>query len=260
MTVLASSVGASFSSTVTHGSLVLSLPVAAIAGLVSFLSPCVLPLVPGYVSYITGLSGAELAAGEDARSDRRRLLLGSGLFVLGFSLVYLLEGVAFLSVTQSFYANGGVISRVLGGVTIVLGIGFLGYVPALSREWRVHRRPRAGIVGAPLLGVAFGIGWAPCSGPTLGAVIAIGYTGGTGPTRSAVLIAAYCLGLGVPFVAVALGLRRALGAVSFMRKHSQAVMRFGGALLIIVGLLLLTGWWGSLVAILQRHTPSVGLV
>ncbi|MDX6213560.1 MAG: cytochrome c-type biosis protein [Frankiales bacterium] len=256
MIVLASSIGTSFGQTVTSGSMLLALPVAAIAGLVSFASPCVLPLVPGYLSYVTGMSGADLS---DDRKHRGRMLAGSVLFVLGFTAVFVLEGALFNNLTAGLSGNV-VVTRVLGALTVLLGLAFLGYLPLFSREVRIHRLPRAGLLGAPVLGFVFGLGWAPCIGPTLGAVLNLAYAGGSGQVRSAILVFAYCLGLGIPFVAVALGLERALGAMAFMRRHSQAIMRFGGALLIVVGLMLVTGWWGSLVATMQQHFPTTGTI
>jgi cytochrome c-type biogenesis protein len=256
MIVLASSIGTSFGQTVTSGSMLLALPVAAIAGLVSFASPCVLPLVPGYLSYVTGMSGADLS---DDRKHRGRMLAGSVLFVLGFTAVFVLEGALFNNLTAGLSGNV-VVTRVLGALTVLLGLAFLGYLPLFSREVRIHRLPRAGLMGAPLLGFVFGLGWAPCVGPTLTAVLTLSYAGHSGQVRSAVLVFAYCLGLGIPFVAVALGLERALGAMAFMRRHSQAVMRFGGALLIVVGLMLVTGWWGSLVSTMQQHFPTTGTI
>jgi cytochrome c-type biogenesis protein len=245
------SVGTSFGHTVQSGSLLLALPVAAIAGLVSFASPCVLPLVPGYLSYVTGMSGADLS---DEGRHRGRMLAGSSLFVLGFTAVFVLEGALFNNLTIGLSGNV-VLTRILGALTVLLGFAFLGYLPLFSREARIHRLPRAGLLGAPLLGFVFGLGWTPCVGPTLTAVLTLAYAGQSGQIRSAVLVFAYCLGLGIPFVAVALGLERALGAMAFMRRHSRAIMRFGGALLIVVGLMLVTGWWTSMVASMQAHFP-----
>jgi cytochrome c-type biogenesis protein len=253
-TVLAS-VGSSFGHTVTNGSLLLALPVAAIAGLVSFASPCVLPLVPGYLSYVTGMSGADLTAAADGKPHRSRMLVGSLLFVLGFSLVFVLEQAAFNNLTLGLQGKSWV-PVLFGAITVVMGIAFLGYLPLFSREARFHRLPRVGIVGAPLLGFVFGLGWAPCIGPTLSAVLFLSYTGGTGEARSALLVFAYCLGLGIPFIAVAMGLEYALGAMAFMRRHSRTITQFGGAMLIVVGLMLMTGWWGQLVTTLQHHFPA----
>jgi cytochrome c-type biogenesis protein len=257
--LLLASVSGSFKATVNHGSLLLALPVAAIAGVVSFASPCVLPLVPGYLSYVTGVSGVDLADSEHAASRRSRMLLGSVLFVLGFSAVFVLEGQLFGALTLGWSGNV-VLTRVLGAITVLMGVAFLGYLPFFSREARIHRLPRAGVAGAPLLGFVFGLGWTPCLGPTLSAVMFLSYTGQAGQWRSAILVVAYCLGLGLPFIAVGLGFERALGAMAFMRRHSQAVMRFGGALLITVGVMLLTGWWTSLISLMQHHFPQSVLV
>jgi cytochrome c-type biogenesis protein len=196
----------------------------------------------------------------DARANRRRMLAGSGLFVLGFTAVFVLEGTLFGAASIRLIAHQRGLDQVFGVVIVVLGIAFLGYLPVFSREVRIHRLPRIGVAGAPLLGAVFGLGWSPCVGPTLGAVLLLGSTGGSGPTRSAILVFFYCLGLGIPFVAVALGLQRTVTAVAFMRRHSMAVTRFGGGLLIVVGLMLVTGWWASLISQLQHAVPTGGLV
>jgi cytochrome c-type biogenesis protein len=232
-------------STITSGSLVMAVPVAAAAGLVSFLSPCVLPLVPGYLSYVTGMSGADL--GERRRG---RLLLGVGLFVLGFTVVFVSAGLAFGGFGALLQQHAAVITKVLGGVTIVLGVAFMGFIPGLQRTVKSSRLPAAGVAGAPFLGALFGLGWTPCIGPTLAAVQAMAYTEASA-TRGALLSFAYCIGLGVPFLLTAVAYRRALGAFGWVKRHYQAVMRIGGGLLVAIGVLLVTGAWGDLTIKLQ---------
>jgi cytochrome c-type biogenesis protein len=231
--------------TVTSGSLVLAFPVAAAAGLVSFLSPCVLPLVPGYLSYVTGMSGADLAT-----QRRGRLMLGVALFVLGFTVVFVSAGLAFGGFGALLQRHATVLTRVLGAVTIVLGLAFMGFVPGLQRTVKSSRLPAAGVAGAPLLGMLFGLGWTPCIGPTLAAVQAMAYNEASA-TRGALLSAAYCLGLGVPFLLTALAYRRALGAFGVVKRHYRAVMRLGGGMLVAIGFLLVTGFWTDLTIMMQ---------
>jgi cytochrome c-type biogenesis protein len=278
---------------VTSGSILLAALVAFAAGLVSFLSPCVLPLVPGYLSFITGLSGAELAGEADTRtttdpsgsrvtavSDREdpasrslravtrdegggaggtvvaaapattartrgRVLLGTFLFVLGFTVVFVSYGVLFGALGSALFEYADPISRVLGVVVIALGLVFLGVLPGAQREWRLHHTPQIGLWGAPLLGVLFGIGWTPCIGPTLGAVQTLAFTEASA-VRGAILSFVYCLGLGLPFLLVGLLFRRALGAIAWVRRHSVLVMRIGGGMLVAIGVLLVTGYWDDL--------------
>ena len=227
------------------GSLVLAIPVALVAGLVSFFSPCVIPLLPGYLSYATGLSGADL---EHAR--RGRMLAGAVLFVLGFSVVYVVIGFTAGSVGTWLVRSRTQLEMVLGVVLILLGLAFAGLVPFLQRDVRVHSVPAVGLGAAPLLGFLFGLGWTPCVGPTLSAIITLGLNEGTAD-RGALLAGVYCLGLGVPFIVAALAYRRALGAFSFVRRHQQWVTRIGGAMLVVVGLALITGWWDQAVTWLQ---------
>ena len=226
-----------FEGTVLSGSLLLALPVAAFAGLVSFFSPCVVPLLPGYLSYATGLSGADL---EDGR--RGRMVLGSALFVLGFTFVFVALGTLSGALGDLLWEYMTPISRVLGVVTILVGLAFIGLVPWLQRDVRVHRVPAVGLAAAPLLGVLFGLGWTPCIGPTLAAVQTLALTEGPA-ARGALLSVAYSLGLGLPFVIAGLAFRRMLGAVAWVRRHQVWVTRAGGAMLVLVGVLLVTGVW-----------------
>ena len=244
--------GSSFEQTAASGALVLAVPVAMIAGLVSFFSPCVVPLLPGYLSYATGLSGADL---ESAK--RGRLALGGLLFVLGFTFVFVSYGALFGAVGDWLWEYQDPITIVLGAMTILLGVAFLGAVPWLQRDWRFHRVPAVGLAAAPLLGVLFGLGWTPCIGPTLGAITTLAFNEGTAE-RGALLSLAYCLGLGVPFILAALAYRRMLGAFAVVRRHQVLVMRLGGAMMIVVGILLLTGWWDVLLQQLQGSVVGFG--
>lgn len=245
-----------FVSAVTDGPLLLALPVAAAAGLVSFLSPCVLPLVPGYLSYVTGVAGTEL--GEEQTSARRlQVLVGSALFVLGFSAVFVSEGLLFGGIGASLIAHREVVDRVLGALTVLLGLAFMGLIPGLQREVRLHRLPAVGLAGAPVLGVLFGVGWTPCLGPTLAAVQALAFTQASAG-RGAILTSAYCLGLGIPFVAAGLAFRRALAAFTVVKRHYELVMRVGGGMLVLVGLLLVSGLWAQLVIRLQDLVNGSG--
>ena len=266
--------GETFSGLVTDGPLLVAAAVAALVGLVSFASPCVLPLVPGYLSYVTGLVGsgarttapAPAASGggtatavrADERSPRGRMVLGAVLFVLGFTAVFVAVGTAFGGLGRLLLQYNDVITRVMGVVVVVVGLAFLGRLPLLQRTARLPVRPAAGLAGAPLLGVVFGLGWTPCLGPTLAAVYSLAYSEATAG-RGALLGLAYCLGLGVPFVLVALGARWAMGATSFLRRHAQAVTRFGGAVLVVVGLLLVTGAWTEMMRWLQGWLAASGL-
>jgi cytochrome c-type biogenesis protein len=243
--VIALSLGHWFASTAYDGSLLLAVPVALVAGLVSFFSPCVVPLLPGYLSYTTGLSGADLA---DARKGR--MLAGSLLFVLGFSFVFISFGALIGAVGNWLFSYQRQITVVLGALVIVLGLVFIGVVPWMQRDWRIHRVPAVGLAAAPLLGVLFGLGWTPCIGPTLSAVTSLAMNEASA-WRGALLSLAYCLGLGLPFVAAALAYRRMLGAIGWVRRHQQWVTVLGGLMLVAVGVLLVTGWWDELVGWLR---------
>lgn len=237
-----------FAEIINSGSMLLAIPVALLAGLVSFLSPCVLPLVPGYLGYVSGLTGVDLE-----KQRRGRMLVGIGLFVLGFSAVFVLIGAVFGQLGAWLRTPGaGWVTQVLGVVVILLGVVFLGGMNWFQREAKIHAKPPAGLWGAPVLGVTFGLGWAPCIGPTLSAVLALSYFDGTTAAKGAFLTFVYCLGLGVPFLLIALGVRRGLGALAFFRSHRRALQWFGGGMLIVLGLLMVTGLWGTWINQLQN--------
>jgi cytochrome c-type biogenesis protein len=262
-------VGETFAGLVTDGPLLVAAGVAALVGFISFASPCVLPLVPGYLSYVTGLVGSggttttEGAGGTATavRTDvvpRARMVLGACLFVLGFTAVFVAFATAFGSFGRLMWEYSRTVDVVFGVLTVLVGLAFLGWLPLLQRTKKLSFRPAAGLAGAPLLGVVFGLGWTPCLGPTLAAVYSLAASEGTAE-RGAVLGVAYCLGLGVPFVVVALGARWVVGATSFLRQHAQAITRFGGVMLVLVGILLITGAWGELMAWLRTWAASTGL-
>ncbi len=226
--------------TITSGTLVMALPLAALAGMVSFLSPCVLPLVPGYLSYVTGMTGEDLA-----EQRRGRLVGGVMLFVLGFTLVFMAYGLVFGGLGHWLFSYQDVITRVLGALTIVMGLLFMGFFTNLQRTFKSARLPSPGLAGAPLLGLLFGLGWTPCIGPTLGAIQALAVTEGT-PLRGGVLSFFYCVGLGLPFLLTALAYRKALTVFGWVRRHYLLVMRLGGGMLVVIGLLLVSGLWTEL--------------
>jgi cytochrome c-type biogenesis protein len=289
---------------VTAGPLLLAIPVAAAAGAVTFLSPCCLPLVPGYLSYVTGMSGASAPAsahpdaglagpagpdpvppggdggtlgGLSARSagpalataggtavavttapeapPRSRVLAGTLLFVLGFSVLFTIEGVTVSSIGDTLLSHASGLSRVFGALIILLGLMFMGVFDRFSFAGRIFTpsfRPRAGLAGAPLLGFAFGLSWTPCIGPTLSAVLVLGATTGTA-SRGAILAFVYGLGLGIPFLIVALGVQRGMRLFGFARRHARIITRIGGIMLIVVGLLEVTGAWAHAITWLKVH-------
>ena len=286
---------------VTSGPLLLAMPVAAAAGAVTFLSPCCLPLVPGYLSFVTGMAGAgagptspaggaeePLTAGPAGTSDRSgvagsagladgsgvavaarpvavpasppraRVVAGTALFVLGFSLVFVAYGAALGGLGHLVTGHARLLTRILGGLTILLGLLFAGAFDRFSFAGRIVRpsaRPKAGLAGAPLLGVMFGLGWSPCIGPTLTAVLTLSASTGT-VARGAILAFVYALGLGIPFLFVSLGFSAAMRAFAFARRHARLVTRIGGAMLVCVGLLEVTGAWSAFMDWLQAHWVS----
>ena len=229
---------------VLNGQLFAAIPIALLAGLLSFASHCVLPLVPGYLGYVSGMSNGPRSKEAPARS---RVMLGALLFILGFSLVFVLIG-AFAGTIGAFVVQWqDVITRVLGVVVIVMGLVFVGQFSFLQRTVKSSFRPATGLAGAPLLGIVFAIGWAPCLGPTLIAIQALSLnSGSTG--RGALLGLVYCLGLGIPFLLVAAGLDWVTGSVAFLKRHIRAINVGGGILLILIGVLMVSGVWGVLMS------------
>lgn len=292
VSVRAADIGETFKGAVSDGPLLVAMGVSLLAGTLSFFSPCVLPLVPGYLSYVAGLAGTAVTPRPAGQSDgvavlaktaddggtevrpgrapavaptaegpplqRGRMVAGALLFVLGFTVVFTSFGAAFGGLGRLLLEQQRVISIVLGAITIVLGMAFLGWIPMLSRQWRFSRLPRAGLLGAPLLGVVFGLGWTPCLGPTLGAINSLAFTEASA-TRGALLGFTYCLGLGIPFVLTALGAGRALRVSDFARRHAGTVMKVGGGFLVLIGVLLVTGAWDQAMNWLRAWLASVGL-
>ena len=253
-------IGQVFADAVLTGPMLAALPVAVIAGMVSFASPCVLPLLPGYVGYLGGMAGATgsgPAARFDAatplpgrRSRRGPLLAGVLLFVAGFTAVFVLLGVVFAWAGIVLAPWLDMIVRVMGFLVILMGLSFLGYVPLMQRERRMRVLPRQGVGGAPMLGVVFGLGWAPCMGPTLAAVLTLSF-GEADPVRGSILVLAYSLGLGVPFVVLAMLFSRSTRALRFLSAHRLAIQRIGGAILVLLGTAMVTGVWALLSGYLQ---------
>ena len=287
---------AGIASVIDGGSLLLAVPVALAAGAISFASPCVLPLVPGYLSYVTGMSAvdaqdtqarATLAKGTAAmatagaggtavataaptrlavvprRQLRGRTVLGAVLFVLGFTAVFVSAGAAFGYAGSDLISHQRILEQVLGSLVILLGLFFAGAVPQrwsgwLQRDVRLHYRPTVGLVGAPLLGVLFGIGWTPCLGPTLAAVQSLAWTQASAG-RGAFLSAAYCIGLGLPFILTAIAFRRAMTAFGWIKRHYGAVTRVGGGMLVVVGAAMVSGVWDHLIHQMQGWITGFNL-
>lgn len=296
----------SFGSVVATGPLILAIPIAATAGAITFASPCCLPLMPGYLAYVTGMSGAEAdrvsavdgapekGAPENGAPEngdaglagrvpapggpgaagglvatatrvtvrqppgRGRTVLGAALFVLGFSALFAVYGGAFGMLGSALRTHQQVVTQILGAVTILLGLLFAGVFDRLAIAGRIVKpaiRPRAGLAGAPLLGVMFGLGWTPCIGPTLQVVLALGFTSGTA-ARGAFLAFVYSLGLGVPLLVMAFTVQRGTRAFGWARRHARLITRFGGGMLVVVGLLEVTGTWSAAMSWLQVHWIS----
>lgn len=235
-----------FAETAAAGPIFLALGLCVLAGVVSFASPCVVPLVPGYLSYLAAVVGA------DDHSRRWRAAGSALLFVAGFTAVFVLGTVAVLGMTSTLISNQILLQRVGGAITILMGLVFIGFVPALQRQARFAPRQWAGIAGAPLLGAVFALGWTPCLGPTLTGVIAVASaTDGANVARGVALVLAYCLGLGIPFVLLALGSGWAVSGFGWLRRHTRAIQIFGGLMLIAVGFALLTGLWNDFISFVR---------
>ncbi|BBZ37351.1 cytochrome c biogenesis CcdA family protein [Mycobacterium conspicuum] len=233
-----------FTQIAAAGPLLLALGVCVLAGLVSFASPCVVPLVPGYLSYLASIVG-----GPEARW---RVAGSAALFVAGFTVVFVLGTVAVLGMTTTLITNQVLLQRLGGVLTIVMGLVFVGLIPALQRPARFSPRQLSTVAGAPLLGAVFALGWTPCLGPTLSGVITLAAaTDGANVARGVVLTIAYCLGLGIPFVALAFGSAGAMSGLGWLRRHSRGIQIFGGALLIVVGAALVTGVWNDFISWLR---------
>ncbi|MEN0138295.1 MAG: cytochrome c biogenesis CcdA family protein [Rhodococcus sp. (in: high G+C Gram-positive bacteria)] len=255
--LLAGGVGDAFQSTAATGPLLLALGACVLAGLVSFASPCVVPLVPGYLSYLAGVVGADAPAvtaeeaatrTKTASDGRLRVAGAAALFVAGFTVVFVLATASVFGAISALAINRDILMRVGGVVTIAMGLVFIGLIPALQRDTRLEPRRISSLAGAPLLGAVFALGWTPCLGPTLAGVISLAAgTDGATAARGVALIVAYCLGLGLPFVILALGSSRALRGVGWLRRNARTIQIFGGIMLVAVGLALVTGAWDQFV-------------
>ncbi|CQD05783.1 cytochrome C-type biogenesis protein, CcsA [Mycobacterium lentiflavum] len=253
-----------FAQTAAAGPLLVALGACVLAGLVSFASPCVVPLVPGYLSYLAAVVGVDDQPGSGPEAGmvagmvkappaaRWRVAGSAALFVAGFTTVFVLGTVAVLGMTTTLITNQLVLQRVGGVLTIVMGLVFVGLIPALQRQVRFSPQQLTTVAGAPVLGAVFALGWTPCLGPTLTGVITVASaTEGANVPRGILLVIAYCLGLGIPFVLLAFGSARAVAGLGWLRRHSRAIQVFGGALLIVVGVLLVTGVWSDFISWLR---------
>lgn len=238
------------------GSMLLALPVALVAGVVSFFSPCVLPLLPGYLSYATGLAASEITSGRAARG---RVLAGTSLFVLGFAAVFVSSGALFGGLGAQLVGWARPIAVGMGVLSIVLGLVFAGVIRFGQRTVRPLATPRFGLAAAPLLGIGFGVGWTPCIGPTLGVVLTLALNEATAG-RGALLAFVYALGLGLPFLVAGLAFTRLAGTLAWVRRHHGLLQRVGGGLMVAIGVLLVTGVWEQLMGVVRQWASAFGVV
>lgn len=244
------------------GPLLVAFLLALAAGAISFASPCCLPLVPGYIGYLAGLVGSDVHGAHESHRLRRWRVAGAALlFVAGFTVVFAAGVLVVLGLSDLLIANELLLQRIGGVVTIAMGLVFLGFIPALQREVRLHSTPRGGLAGAPVLGAVYGLGWTPCLGPTLTGVIALasGTDIGSTTVRGLVLVLAYSAGLGIPFVLIALGAQWAVRTTGWLRRHIRGLQLTGGVMLLGLGALLVTGLWGEFVAWLRGPIAGFAL-
>ncbi|WP_022882280.1 cytochrome c biogenesis CcdA family protein [Gryllotalpicola ginsengisoli] len=244
-----------FAQLVSSGQLLVAVPIALLAGLVSFASPCILPLVPGYLAYIGGFTDGRSTAARGDRRGQARLALGVLLFILGFAAVFVVGSFLFGALGFWLNAYRDLITRIAGIVVILLGLVFIGQFSFLQNIVKPNWRATSGLAGAPLLGIAFAIGWSPCTGPTLAAISSLSLSSGS-PWQGAFLALCYALGLGIPFLLIALGLGWAARAMSFLKRNIRLVNMIGGALLIVIGLLMVTGVWNAWMIQLEGVIPD----
>lgn len=240
---------------VSSGQLLIAVPIALLAGIVSFASPCILPLVPGYLAYIGGFTDGRASAAAGDSRGRNRLILGVLLFILGFAVVFVIAGFLVASVGWWLLRWNDIVVRVAGVLVILMGLVFIGQFTVLQRTLKPTWRPTTGLAGAPLLGAIFAIGWSPCVGPTLAAISTLSLSSGS-PWQGALLAFVYALGIGVPFLLIAYGLSWAAGTVAFLKRHTRAINIVGGSLLIAIGLTMVTGVWNLWMHQLQGVIPT----
>lgn len=261
---ISANISDTFVTAITSGPLLLGFFAAAVAGLVSFASPCVVPLVPGYLSYLASVVGGETVTDDThgvivARRSRWRVAGAALLFIAGFTVVFLLATVTAFGAISALALSSETLTLVGGIITIIMGLVFMGAIPLLQTTTRFSPQKWSTWLGAPLLGGVFALGWTPCLGPTLAAIISISAgTEGTTAARGAILIIGYCLGLGLPFLLVAFGSAAALTGIDFLRKHSRTLQIIGGIALVLVGLALVTGIWADFINWIRLITLDFG--